>query len=106
MTTTYDQNRDVLSAFDARDRGVYPARNAIAVPPSDSTELPFYGRLIVTNSHATSTENISVIRASNNQDNSTVVAPIAPASTVVLPIVVRRVMATGTGGNISVVLLA
>jgi hypothetical protein len=53
--------------------------------------------LLVTNSHATATENVSVIVANNNDGDTTVVAfPIAPLTTVVLPIVMRRVMATNS----------
>ena len=93
--------------FPVEERGVFPARFAQAVTLSDSTELPFYGRLIATNSHATNTENLVVIMASNNVDDSTTVAiPIAPTSTVVLPVAVRRVMATGTGAQVSAVLIA
>jgi hypothetical protein len=106
MSGSYSQDRDLLNAYDIRNRAVAPARFAQAVTPNDSTELPVYGRLIVTNSHATSTENIFLIMASNNQDDSTVVAfPIAPLTPLVLPVVVRRVMATGTGGNVSAILL-
>jgi hypothetical protein len=84
-----------------------PGRTAIAVTPSDSTELPIYGRLIVTNSHATSTENIVVIMASNNvYDTTRVTIPVAPMTTNELPIVVRRVFATGTGVDIKAVLIA
>src|SRR6478609_12109334 len=107
MTTAYDQNRDVLNAYCAEDRAMLPARFAQAVTPSDSTELPFYGRLIVTNSHATTTENIVVVMASNNVDDTTTVAiPIAPMTTNELPVVVRRVFATGTGVDIKAVLIA
>jgi hypothetical protein len=105
MTTAYDQNRDVLNAYKGADRGILPGRYAVAVTPRDSTELPAYGRLIVTNSHASNTETITVIMASNNVDDTTTVAfAIAPVSTIELPIVVRRVISTGTGGNITAVL--
>src|SRR6476619_2725696 len=106
MSSSYSQDRDVLNAYDIRSRSLAPARFVQAVTPSDSTEPPVYGRLIVTNSHATSTENISVIMASNNVDDTTVVLiPIAPMTTIVLPIVARRVMAMGTGGNVSAVMM-
>lgn len=107
MTTSYSQDRDVLNAFPAKDRGMAPARYAQAITPSDTQDLPVYGRLMVTNSSAGTTENITVIMAGNNQDDSTVVEfAIAPVTTIVLPIVVRRVMATNTGSQISCVVLA
>ncbi len=106
MTTSYNENRDVLNKFNNEQRGIAPARFAQAITPSDSTELGEYGRLLVTNSHATNTENVVVIMASNNiDDTTTVTIPIAPLTTIHLPIVVRRVMATGTGAQISAVLL-
>jgi hypothetical protein len=106
MATSYDSRRDPLAAFPVQERGDFAARDAQAISPSDSTELPFYGRLLVTNSHATNTENITVIMAGNNQDDTiTVALPIAPLTTILLPIVVRRVMATGTGADIKAVLL-
>ncbi len=100
MTTSYDQNRDVVNAFCQEHRGIAPARFAQAITPSDSTELGEYGRILITNSHATATQNIVVI-----DDTTTVMIPIAPLTTIYLPIVVRRVMASGTGANISAVLL-
>ena len=68
MTNSYDQNKDIFGTFNMRERGFLPARDAKAVTPSDSVELPFYGRLIVTNSQATTTEDIVVIMAANNVD--------------------------------------
>jgi hypothetical protein len=107
MSTSYDQNRDVLGALSAKERGVDPARFAQAITPSDSTELPIYGRLIVTNASGSSTENLVIIMASNNVDDTTTVSiPIAPETTIALPIIVRRVMATGTGAQISAVLIS
>jgi hypothetical protein len=73
------------------------------VTQSDSADLRVYGKLLVTNSHATNVETVTVIMASDNQDDSTTVAPL---TTIVLPIVVRWMMATGTGGKVSAVMMA
>jgi len=71
------------------------------VTSSSSCRRTIYGRLLVTNSHASSVETVAVIMASNNTDDTTTVNfPIAPLTT---PI--RRVLGPGTGVNISVVQL-
>ena len=107
MTTSYDSRRDVLNFVCAEGRAHNPARYAIAVTPSNSAELVVYGRLIVTNAHATAAETITVIMAENNVDDTTTVAfNIAPQTTLYLPVVVRRVMATGTGADITATLIA
>jgi hypothetical protein len=107
MTSSYDPHRDILNFRNEELRVINPARYAQAVTPSDSAELPIYGKLFVTNSNGSSTENVTVIMASNNTDDTTSVSfPISPATTLLLPIVVRRVLSTGTGADIKVVLIA
>ena len=95
MITSYDPKRDVLNAYCA------------VVTPNDSTELRNYGKLLFTNSKESSIENVTVMMASNNTDDTTSVSfPIAPATTILFPVVVRRILRTGTGVDIKVVLIA
>jgi hypothetical protein len=76
-----------------------------AVCAAGTTELPVYGRLLV--SHASSVESVAVIIASNNTDDTiTVSFPIVPMTTLLLPVVIRRVLSTGIGANINIVLIA
>ena len=105
MTTSYElQPRRAQLCLCGAPR-IQSARYAEAVTPSDSTELPYYGKLLVTNA-GSGAETLSVIMASNNVDDTTAVTfEIAPVTTIVLPVLVRRVMATNTGADISVVLL-
>jgi hypothetical protein len=107
MTSAYDPRRDVLNFRDEEKRGINPARYAATVTPSDTQDLQIYGKLLITNASGSSTENVTVIMASNSTDDTTSVSfPIAPATTLLLPIVVRRVLSTGTGPDIKVVLIA
>jgi hypothetical protein len=72
-----------------------------------STEFPVYGRLLVTNNHASSVESVAAIMASNNTDDTTTVSfSIAPMTTLLLPLVVLRVLSPGTGANINMALIA
>jgi hypothetical protein len=71
------------------------------------TDLPVYGRLFVTNSHASSVENVAMTMASNSADDTTTVSfPIAPMTTLVLSVVVRRVPGAGADTDINMVLVA
>ncbi len=104
MTSAYDSKRDVLNFRDEQDRGLNPHR--YAQPVVVDTELAIYGPLWVSNSHATATQNINVVLASNVSDDVTAISfPIAPLTSVLLPVVARRVLSS-SGGNISAVVLA
>jgi len=71
------------------------------------TDLLAYGRLFVTNSHASSVENVAMTMASNSADDTTTVSfPIARMTTLLLPELVRRVPGVGTDANINIVLVA
>jgi hypothetical protein len=105
MTTSYDPNRDVLNALPIADRGRNPARYAAAV--TLDAELPIYGRLWVCNAHATDTETINVVLASNASDDSTAVSfHVPPLWAGELPVIARRILGSGTGADISAVVLA
>ena len=101
MTTSYDARRDVLTYRDEEQRGLNPFRYATAVVAD--TELASYGTLWVSNSHATATQNIAVVLASNASDDTTAtLIPIAPLWSGIVPVVARRVLSS-SGANISAV---
>jgi hypothetical protein len=104
MTTSYSASRDVLNFRDESARGINPFRYATAV--SFDTELATYGSLWVSNSHATGTQNIVLVLASNTADDTTSVSiPVAPMWSGEIRVVARRVLSS-SGANISAVALS
>src|ERR1051326_5104735 len=100
MTTSYDPNRDKLKFFDAKLRPIMPARDAVAVTPSDTADLPFYGKLYVFNAGA-APEVIRVVTVGNQIDDTTHVDIKVPVGPYLIDwLIVRAVRATGTGADI------
>lgn len=61
----------------------------------------------MTTSYDSRRDVLNFVCAENNVDDTTTVAfNIAPQTTLYLPVVVRRVMATGTGADITATLIA
>ena len=104
MTNSYDPNHDLLDSTTPAHRAIAPTRDAQNVTPSDTLDLPIYGKLAVFNAGA-STEVIRVVPVEYTDDSQHVDIKDRIGLTVIDWLVVRAVLATGTGADIKAVLL-
>jgi hypothetical protein len=106
MANSYDTRKDVLRFSSASDRAVNPARDAQTVTPNDSNDLPIYGKLHVFNAHATNVESVRVVPVDYTDDALYVDFNVAPKSGLFIPMIVRAVRSTGTGADITAIVMA
>lgn len=104
MAYSYDERKDVF-AFLKYGKGLGPSRDAAAVTPHNTNDLPVYGKLAVFNAHATNSENIRVVPVAATDDANYVDIPVGPGLTVIDWLIVRAVRITGTGADITALLL-
>ena len=105
MTNSYDPNRDLLDTVTPFHQPFSPARDAQTVTPSDTLDLPIYGKLYVFNA-GVSVEVIRVVPV-ECQDDSLHVDIKCPVGPFVIDwMIVRAVRATGTGADITAIVLA
>jgi hypothetical protein len=100
----YDPNRDKLKFADAKLRPMMPARDAVAVAPSDTDDLPFYGKLFLFNAGA-APEIIRVVTAAQQDDTVHVDLKVPVGPYLIDWLIVRAVRVAGTGADISAWLL-
>jgi hypothetical protein len=100
MTSSYDSNRDKLNFADARLRPMMPARDAFAVTPDDTLDLPFYGKLYVFNA-GTGPEVIRVVTVAQMDDSQHVDIKVPVGPYVIDWLIVRAVRTTGTGADVT-----
>ena len=68
MSNSYAPNRDILDSTTPAHRAIAPGRDAQAVTPSDTLDLPIYGKLNVFNA-GVSAETIRVVPVEYTDDS-------------------------------------
>jgi hypothetical protein len=74
VADSYNVRADVLKFASAKDRAIAPARDCYQVTPSDTDDLPEYGKLIVANGHSTNVETVTVVPVGSDDDSASVAA--------------------------------
>ena len=99
MTNSYDSSSDVFTHDYRKSRS--PARDATLVTPSDTLDLPVYGKLAVFNAHATAAEVIRLVPIAKDDDSHYIDLKVPVGLTVIDWLIVRAVRSTGTGADIT-----
>lgn len=105
MTNSYDPNRDVLDTVTPFHRPFSPARDVQTVTPSDADDLPIYGKLAVFNA-GTGAETVRVVPVVSQDDLAYLDIKVPSGLTVIDWLIVRAVRATGTGADITAIVMA
>lgn len=101
MALTYDSKKDIFAFVSAGMRSFSAARNATLVTPSDTVDLPVYGRLRVYNAGA-GVESATLLPVGATDDANTVTFKFPVGLTIMDEMLVRRVMSTSLGADLTI----